>query len=115
MDIGTDQVWIRVGTIEDFPEGMKVECLLADKQLLILRHHDQWFAFESLCPHMSRPLEGARVEENQLYCQWHNMIFSVETGEVLDDSGFFDIPPLEVYDVRVDDGEVYVTEHPRNR
>jgi len=115
MDIGTDQAWIRVGRIEDFPEGMKVECLLADKQLLVLRQQDQWFAFEALCPHMSRPLEGSEADENQLNCKWHNMIFSLETGEILDDSGFFDIPPLEVYDVRVDDGDVYVAPHPRGQ
>ena len=115
MDIPADQPWIRVGSVDDFPEGMKIECLLADKPILILRQGDRWFAFEALCPHMSRPLEGGEVDGTHLQCRWHNMIFSLETGEVLDDSGFFDILGLEVYDVRIVDGEVHIMPRPRNQ
>ena len=102
------QEWIRVGNVEDFPEGKKVERVVNGKPILVLRQESKWHAFEALCPHMSRSLEGARVDGNILECIWHNMRFNIETGANVYDSGFIGIPDLQPYEIRVENQEVYV-------
>jgi nitrite reductase/ring-hydroxylating ferredoxin subunit len=77
-----DQRWINVGKVHDFPEGEKVEKTLNRAQILILRQEEKWHAFEALCPHMSRSLQYK--------------------------SGFIGIPHLKTYEVKVENGKVYV-------
>jgi nitrite reductase/ring-hydroxylating ferredoxin subunit len=100
--------WINVGKVHDFPEGEKVEKTLNRAQILILRQEEKWHAFEALCPHMSRSLQPSRVNGNVLECIWHNMRFNIETGEILYKSGFIGIPHLKTYEVKVENGKVYV-------
>ena len=102
------QIWTRVGKVGDFPEGEKIERSLNRSRIFILRQDDRWYAFECLCPHMSRPLDGARVIGNIMECRWHNMCFDIETGEILYESGFIGIPDLKVYPIKVKNGQVYV-------
>lgn len=77
-------------------------------QIIILRRKNKWYAFESLCPHASQPLLNGRVRDNILECIWHNISFNLETGEIVFDSGFRDIPNLKVYKIKVENNEVYV-------
>jgi nitrite reductase/ring-hydroxylating ferredoxin subunit len=100
--------WIHVGEVDDFPEGEKVEKVVHKERLLILREKDKWHAFEALCPHMSRLLDNARLKGKELECIWHNIRFHIETGEILDSSGFIDIPDLKVYEIKIEEGRVYV-------
>ncbi len=100
--------WVLAGNAEDFPEGIKVEKKINDNRILVLRQNDKWHAFQALCPHMSRPLDAARVTGNSMECIWHNMVFNLETGVIEDHSGFFDIPNLKVYKTKIQQGKVYV-------
>jgi len=100
--------WIRVGNVENFPEGEKVKRVVNRRPILVLGHKDRWHAFETLCPHMSRSLQTPQVEGNVLECIWHNMCFNIETGAIVYESGFIGIPNLEIYDIKVKKGEVYV-------
>jgi len=102
------QKWIHVGNVQDFPEGEKVERVVNRKPVLVLRRGSKWHAFEALCPHMSRSLQSARVDGNVLECIWHNMRFSIETGAIAYESGFIGIPDLNIYQIRVENQEVYV-------
>ena len=102
------QTWIPVGKSEDFPEGQKIEKTLDAGPILIARQNDHWYAFEALCPHMGRSLERARIKGNALECVHHNMIFDLQRGNIIYDSGFIQIPDLKVYRVRVENGNVYL-------
>ena len=103
-----DQTWTSVGKVSDFPEGEKIERSLNRSRILILRQNNKWHAFECLCPHMSRPLNGAQVSGNVLECRWHNMCFNMETGAIVYASGYIDIPDLKVHEIKVENGQVYV-------
>jgi apoptosis-inducing factor 3 len=103
-----DQGWINVGDVDDFPEGEKVERTLQKNRILILRQQGEWHAFEALCPHMSRLLDNATLKGNELECIWHNIRFKIDTGEIVYESGFIGIPDLKVYEIKVDNGSVYV-------
>ena len=103
-----DQKWEKMGKLDEFPEGEKIEKELGNYHILILRQSDKWYAFEAMCPHMSRPLNDALVNDKILECIWHNMSFNIESGEIVNESGFFDIPDLRLFNIKVENKEVYV-------
>jgi nitrite reductase/ring-hydroxylating ferredoxin subunit len=100
--------WIRVGKVDDFPEGTSVEKVVHKERVLIRREEGSWHAFEALCPHMSRSLDNAWLRGKELECRWHNIRFHIETGEILYGAGFINIPDLKVYETRIKNGAVYV-------
>ncbi len=103
-----NKIWIKVGNVDDFPEGEKIEKNINKTAILILRHNDKWFALEAICPHMSQPLHNAKIRGNILECIWHNMSFNMDTGKIVFDSGFMEIPNLKIYKIKVENKEVYV-------
>ena len=103
-----DQSWINVGQVDDFPEGEKVEKVVHRDRVLILRQEGRWHAFEALCPHMSRLLDKATLKGNELECIWHNIRFNIDTGDIVYKSGFIGIPDLKIYEIKIDNGSVYV-------
>jgi len=100
--------WLKIGPAHDFPECKIIARSVGPETVFIHHHGQKWFAFEALCPHMSRPLDNARIEANTLECTWHNMRFDLKSGTVIEDSGFFDIPALKVYTVKVEGDEVFI-------
>jgi nitrite reductase/ring-hydroxylating ferredoxin subunit len=97
-----------MGRAADFPDGVKIKRKVNEKPILILHRNGRWYAFEEKCPHMSRSMIPARVRDHAIECIWHNMAFDLATGKILDHSGFMDIPALTVYDVKIENGRVYV-------
>jgi len=67
-----------------------------------------FFVFESRCPHVGQPLDLAKVERNELTCNWHNMVFKLEDGEIIYDSGFIGIPKLKVFKVKIENDMVWI-------
>jgi len=108
MDTAKNLRWWNIGKTHDFPKGETMARSVGPDTVLIHHNGQRWFAFEALCPHMSRPLDNAHIEANTLECAWHNMRFDLITGAVIEDSGFFDIPALKVYTVRIEGDEVLI-------
>lgn len=108
MSDPTQHNWLEIGNVDDFPEGKKTERNLKKDAILILRQNEKWYAFEASCPHMSQPLHNAHVKDDELECEWHNMSFNLDTGKIIFDSGFIEIPNLKVYKIKVENGVVYV-------
>ncbi len=102
------QKWIFVGEVNNFPPGEKVKVKIDENPIFVILQNKKGYAFDTKCPHMSRSIKDASVNSNILECIWHNMKFDLNTGAVIDASGYFNIPPLKVYPVRVIDEKVYV-------
>jgi len=99
--------WVLMGKTEDFPPGGKIQKNLEGETILILHQDDKWFAFEAKCPHQGRALDHSRVEGDILECIYHSIAFNMETGEIVDNSGYINIPKLKVYNIRVDEEGVW--------
>ena len=99
--------WVNLGPTDDYPQGKIVSRTIGRNTVLIYHEDRDWYVFEPRCPHMSRSLENARIQNGSLECAWHNMVFDLRTGAVIEDSGFFDIPALTVYNIKVVRGEVF--------
>ncbi len=100
--------WIFAGEVCNFPSGKKIEVKIDEKTIFIMLQNKKWFAFDTKCPHMSRSIRDSYINAEMLECRWHNIKFDLNTGAIIDDSGYFYIPPLKVYPVRIIEEKVYV-------
>ncbi len=101
----------RAGRTGDFPEngGMAVKC--GDRQIAVFHFaaRGEWFACQNACPHrtenvLARGIIGDREGEPKVTCPMHKKNFSLRTGECLSDNEC----SIQVYDVRVENGEVFI-------
>lgn len=106
----SNTTWIKAGAAVDFPSGEKVELTLKNKLIMILNHpvSGKYYAFEARCPHQSRTLATATLHGNNLRCNWHGMTYDLETGVKTDTAGYIGMPDLEIFPVKIEDGNVFV-------
>lgn len=102
--------WIRVGQVDDLPEG-RVKTVTARTTSLCLVHFDgQWTAMDNRCPHQKGPLGEGSIETGTdgrcwIRCPWHGWDFDPLTGKPPGghaDSG------QRMFPVDLRDGEIFV-------
>ncbi len=77
--------WIKIGTIDDLPEG-RVTTVTARTTSLCLSHFNgKWAAMDNHCPHQGGPLGEGSIEEGTdgkcwIRCPWHGWDFDPLTG-----------------------------------
>jgi thiamine pyrophosphate-dependent acetolactate synthase large subunit-like protein/nitrite reductase/ring-hydroxylating ferredoxin subunit len=105
-----DLEWIRVGHVDDLPEG-RVKTVTARTAFICLSHFDgQWAAMDNHCPHQGGPLGEGSIETGSdgkcwIRCPWHGWDFDPITGAPPgghEDSG------QTLYPVEIRDGEILI-------
>jgi len=94
--------FVSVGRVEDWADGQAREVKVHKKPMTVVRKGDNFYAINSICPHMGGPLSCGKMKEGKLHCPWHEWAFDVETG--ISPNGH----RLDRYDVWVDGGEVKI-------
>ncbi|MFC5449739.1 Rieske (2Fe-2S) protein [Paenibacillus aestuarii] len=93
--------WVSAGDLEALKQvGKKV----IRGGIAVFYHEDQVYAVDNRCPHLGFPLHLGSLCDGILTCHWHHARFDVCSGGTLDPWAD-DVPS---YEVRVDDGEVWV-------
>lgn len=69
------------------------------------------YALENLCPHQGGPIADGWVEGVTVTCPWHAWCFDLRTGAMT----LGDFATIPRFDVRVEDGGVFVSEEPISR
>ncbi|WP_241082672.1 Rieske 2Fe-2S domain-containing protein [Achromobacter xylosoxidans] len=91
--------------LEDVPKGtMKTFELEGEKKILIINADQNVFACQGVCPHQDVCLEEGLFDGEVLTCHQHLWQWKVASGEPV---GLAE-QPLEVYEVEVEDGSVFV-------
>ncbi len=83
----------------------------ADRPVVIFYNDGAPRAVDNRCPHLGFPLHRGSIDGGMVTCHWHHARFDAISGCTFD-LWADDVPP---YEVRVEDGHVYVAEHPRRR
>ncbi len=73
---------------------------------LLVRLPDGLYAVNGLCPHAKAPLHEGALCGQRLVCPWHQSVFDVSTGALLDPPA---LDGLARYPVRTDGDDVLVT------
>src|SRR5919201_1066478 len=101
--------WIDVMAASDLPEGKAVRVIANDKAVLLLRNQGDLFAIGNQCTHQGAPLDRGVVKlagsVRTVTCPAHGSMFNLETDKVVRPPA---TKPEPVYDVKVEDGRVFV-------
>lgn len=84
-----------------------MKCVRAEKvDVLLVKKDDTIYAIANTCSHMGGPLaEGELLHDCQVKCPWHQSVFSLKDGSVVDGPA---TQPQPKFDVRVKDGQIEV-------
>lgn len=84
-----------------------MKCVHAGKvDVLLVKKNNQIFAIANTCSHMGGPLsDGELLDDCSVQCPWHNSIFSLRNGDVIDGPA---TEPQPQFEVRISSGQIEV-------
>jgi nitrite reductase/ring-hydroxylating ferredoxin subunit len=116
----TDQRYVDIGSVDDFPEAIFRVVLVEGKELGVLRWQEQWFAVRNICPHLGAPVCSGQLlpwftghltaddvefegDESRpvLMCPWHRWEFDLATATRLNGPDKLKTYPVRLLDERV--------------
>ncbi len=79
--------------------------------MALFRTEEGIFALDDICSHEYSKLSEGDVWGGEVYCQKHGSRFNLRTGAV---TGLPATKPVKTWDVKVEDGEIWVARMPRD-
>jgi toluene monooxygenase system ferredoxin subunit len=101
----SSMTWKLVCPLANIPAGLKQYDTGKDGPVLMLRSGDNVYACEAICPHLDTPLEEGLFDGEVLTCHQHLWQWNVAEGG--EPQGLAE-KPLRTYEVKCEDGNVYV-------
>jgi nitrite reductase (NADH) small subunit len=95
--------WLQVATLDELVKRRKLVVDHDGASILVLAHDGEVYAFDNICIHKQRELAKGVVLNGKLVCPGHQWAFSLDRGWEAVKEQF-----QPTYDVRVDDGVVWV-------
>ncbi|MEQ8787351.1 MAG: Rieske 2Fe-2S domain-containing protein [Pirellulaceae bacterium] len=97
--------WVRIASLTDCPPGASLECVAEDRIVALFNVEGELFALDGICPHQGGPLGKGALSGCIITCPWHGFQFDVTNGRNVSSPAIVQ----GRYDVKVEDGAVYVT------
>lgn len=102
--------------INDLKNGeMKSISVGDDKEILLIKLEDKYYAHGAHCTHYGAPLEKGVLHNNVLMCPWHHACFNAKTGDMLEPPARDSLPHYEVKIVNNDVIVMLPDELPQSR
>ena len=95
-----------VASTDDLQDGQMTEVKVGDRNVLLARVGEEFFALAPECPHAGGQLAQGTLCEGHLRCPWHQARFDARTGDLEEPVSLDGLPR---FDVRVEDGDVIVS------
>jgi nitrite reductase/ring-hydroxylating ferredoxin subunit len=95
--------WVLVAELSELARRKKKQVIVGATPIALFLVGDRVFALHDVCVHKQRSLSKGTVLHGRVVCPGHQWAFDPATGEAEDQS---ECQPT--YDVRVEDGKVYV-------
>ena len=97
--------WIKACDLEQVKEGQLFGLTVNDKKILLANVKGKIHATDLICTHANADLSTGFLSEEGVRCPLHLSVFNLENGEPQN------LPaenPLKVYNVKIDNNEIYV-------
>ena len=96
---------IRVAAIGDVQEGHIKQVTAGELEIILVRVEGRVRAFSARCPHHDAPLADGLLDGDRLLCPWHQSVFRVTDGELLEPPA---LAGLACFEVDIDGDDVLV-------
>ena len=101
--------WIEVALEANLVDGKPTRVTFGEEPVLLLREGKDVFAIGNQCTHQGAGLDKGVVRiagsVKTVTCPAHGSTFNLETGKVMRPPA---LKPVPVYDVKIEDGRVFV-------
>lgn len=102
--------WVPVAAVRDLQRRKKSLVRAGGESIALFMVGDRVFALRDVCIHEQRSLSRGAILRGRVVCPGHQWQFDLETGWVEEQGRC-----QPTYDVKVQDGTVYVVPVPRTR
>lgn len=92
------------------PPGARRTVVAGTREIALFNVDGRLYAIEGACPHQGGPMAEGWVENGCVTCPWHAWTFDLATGKMT----LGDYATVDVFDVRVENGMIYVSSEPRS-
>jgi len=97
--------WHKVAVASEVGEDEPAAAEIGDKMIAVFKLGEDFHATDNVCPHAFALLTDGFVEDGEVECPLHAAKFDIKSGKCLG-------PPAEddlaVYEVKVENGDVFV-------
>ena len=95
----------KVGSETDLLYDRMVGVQVAEKEVLVARLKDRYYAVGNVCTHNGCRLSGGKIWDGKVRCPCHGSVFDPATGKVLQGPAE---KPIPVYQIKVEGGGIWV-------
>ncbi len=99
--------FVKVAEESEIPAGRMKLVDVQGTRVVVANVDGSCVAFSDECTHDGGPLSDGDLEGDVVTCPWHFSRFNVRTGEIVESPAE---EPIPTYEVKVEDGGVYVGE-----
>jgi nitrite reductase (NADH) small subunit len=100
---GSADGWVRVAELSELARRRRTGVQVGDQEIALFLVGDKVFALADICIHKQRHLSKGTVFNGKVVCPGHQWTFELDTGYECDQDAY-----QPTYDVKVEDGGVYV-------
>lgn len=97
--------WVRVAAADEVEDEDALQVEVQGHKIAVYNVDGTYYATDDLCTHEQASLADGFLDGTVIECPLHQGTFCIKTGKALS-------PPVETpvntYDVKVEDGEIYV-------
>jgi len=97
--------WQRIELGEALSPGEKRATRVDDREILVIRAGDEYFAISNRCTHAAWPLADELLEGNEIVCTLHGARFDIRDGCP---TGGPASKPLDTHPIELREGELFV-------
>jgi nitrite reductase (NADH) small subunit len=102
--------FVTVARVEDVAPGTGTAVVVDRREIALFNAGGTFYALDNTCPHQGGPLAEGWIEGNTVTCPWHAWCFRMTDGQMT----LGDYASVDVFDVRVENGDVLVSRTPRS-
>ncbi len=100
--------FVRVADLATFPPGSARAFVVGRYEVALFNAEGELYALENACPHQGGPIADGFLEARTITCPWHAWCFDLRTGTLT----LGDYATIPRFEVRVDDGAIYLATEP---
>ncbi len=103
--------YVPVAAAADIAPGTAKTVVVEGREIALFNVGGTFYALDNSCPHQGGPLAAGWLDGTTVTCSWHAWCFNLTDGTMT--LGAF--ARVDPFDVRVEDGQVFVSSTPRPR